>query len=1682
MVSGEGDTPPGSPQRSSRLIPMLALIAVVALALLVFYGLRQFLPATTLTPTPTAPATLAPITGGRGETALTAEPAAPAAATATKAPAAPSATAAAAIPTVQLPVVVATATRAPATAAAVATAAPTRPVVYPPAALGIPQVIYSFYDWQNTDFAKTLPAAGAVGSLAVFAWSDLHTGPGQYNWSAIDSYLAKAAGMTVTLKDSTVISKPIILEIVENESEQPSKQIAHASGKDAQSALFVYHDYTPSFVRQQISAPLARPISYTLPNGGVNTLRDDGGSYLAEVGPATGCLTKTVAIVPKYDNATWQAYYKEFVAALGARYDKNAQIVAIVFGPGIDQEYGQATKDAGACSLKAQAYKLMPEPAYLDAVVKAGANNDLADAWRAAFPTKPLFLQFTSSGKDRIDTLIAANYQPAIGLKQATMRYDSNNQWQSNGRGTVQIMNTYSQTVPIAWENADTDRIVGTGATALQNRYFSLLSGLSTFPAWIDFNSWLNELSSSAPWLLDFTRTYVGRSLEATDEVWVAMRDTQYITPTQGAVTYTGWRDDATYGLRRAGDAPLVRREQLAAAPFNAPTAALDHPFALMARRTDAANGAAALKLAVDQRWPFWKQTPRSLDALGVWYEVTIKYLDQGSDTFSVVYQDKAGSTRRETITKQNTNTWVTTTLTLSDAYLAAGLDGADLLIDADVRAGAAGDEVVHMVMIKGHAAAPRADVYPTPQGVDRNSWVQQMQADQATATAVARLPGVLPTATINPALWLPVTAPRSVATATPAPAEIAITPPGRPTIAPVIYAFYEWRGTDFTNLYPDFPAIGSQPVFAWSQVHIGPNNFDWSVVDNYLARSAGMTVTLMTGEVVSKPIILEFTSNESEVYSSQIAHDPSYANSVDPWAARIAFHDYTPQFVKNAISASLIRPITYANTAGQIQTITNDGGSYLVDVLPGFGACITRTVAIVPKYNNATWQMYYKQFLTALGARYGNHPQIQAFVFGPGMDEEFGMQTKDFFECNTRANPYQTDVSYFDAIVRPGITGDLLDTARQAFPNKPVMLQFTGMGKDRAEIAMQQGYAFPVGLKQATLTHDNNNQWQNNNVGTLQIMDRFSQTTYIGWENAYAYTGPPPQGIQIRYFTLLAGLMQFPSYMDFIGNWMIDWDLNDWGLLGFAESYLGRTITNTPDIWVALRDTDYYPPQGGGALKYGGWHDDFTYALHRVGEESGVNNPVIKRAGMAAAPYSISTATQAHIYSFIARRTDNASGNNTMSFYADPRWGYYNQPTVVQNPANGAWYDVVLRYLDIGTDTLSLSYMSSQGVTRTQTIVKTNSRQWVTTTLVLNDLVFAHQLARDADLILNSDPQNGGLDEIVHMVQVVGHRGGAPTPTPSWSPTPKPTRTPVPSGSPTPTRTATRTGSVTPAASPTPFTEIRVNAGGVQYTDSAGNLWLADQPYDGDWGYAASGMMGTYLSPNPVTGTTDPLLYQSERYFSVGPGSFRFSVPNGQYEVELRFAEIFGREPGKRVFSVSLNGTPVLQQLDIAALVGNDIALNRTFTVTVTNGELSVSLIPSLDSAKISALRVKRLGVTFPTATATVTPGGPTSTPTATPTATRTVTASATRTATPTLTNTPSPTLTAAPGLPTASVTATAVATATPSRTATTVVPSPTPGVELEGRVASLEQRYQTLLELVERLLQILKLFGSVR
>jgi uncharacterized protein (TIGR03437 family) len=156
----------------------------------------------------------------------------------------------------------------------------------------------------------------------------------------------------------------------------------------------------------------------------------------------------------------------------------------------------------------------------------------------------------------------------------------------------------------------------------------------------------------------------------------------------------------------------------------------------------------------------------------------------------------------------------------------------------------------------------------------------------------------------------------------------------------------------------------------------------------------------------------------------------------------------------------------------------------------------------------------------------------------------------------------------------------------------------------------------------------------------------------------------------------------------------------------------------------------------------------------------------------------------------------------------------------------------------------------------------------------------------------------------------------------------------------------------VAPAAA---FTPIRVKAGGGAYTDPGGNLWAADTGYNGGSAYATSA---------GIANTTTPALYQSERWSS-SPLQYQFSgVPAGSYTVKLKFAEIYFGSPGQRVFNIALNSQTVRTGFDIVAAAGGAYkAIDLSFPVTVSAGQIVIQLTPVVSNPKISAIEIVSAG-----------------------------------------------------------------------------------------------------------------------
>lgn len=233
---------------------------------------------------------------------------------------------------------------------------------------------------------------------------------------------------------------------------------------------------------------------------------------------------------------------------------------------------------------------------------------------------------------------------------------------------------------------------------------------------------------------------------------------------------------------------------------------------------------------------------------------------------------------------------------------------------------------------------------------------------------------------------------------------------------------------------------------------------------------------------------------------------------------------------------------------------------------------------------------------------------------------------------------------------------------------------------------------------------------------------------------------------------------------------------------------------------------------------------------------------------------------------------------------------------------------------------------------------------------------------------------------------------------------------TSTPTGGPSPTLTAT----------PTPTPPLsgylkRINAGNTtaNYTDTTGNVWLKDQAFaSGGFGYV-SGQIYSAPATQEIANTNDDPLYRTERYSLT---AYRFTVPNGSYQVKLKFAELYCTASNCRKFNVNLEGVQVLANFDIFAASGGKFrAIDRTFTTSVSDGLLNIQFVNVTGAAKVNAIEVLQSGTTSPTPTTVPTATNtPTTVPTSSPTPTIGPSPTPQPTPTPTVsgpTNTPTPT-----------------------------------------------------------------------
>jgi uncharacterized repeat protein (TIGR01451 family) len=156
----------------------------------------------------------------------------------------------------------------------------------------------------------------------------------------------------------------------------------------------------------------------------------------------------------------------------------------------------------------------------------------------------------------------------------------------------------------------------------------------------------------------------------------------------------------------------------------------------------------------------------------------------------------------------------------------------------------------------------------------------------------------------------------------------------------------------------------------------------------------------------------------------------------------------------------------------------------------------------------------------------------------------------------------------------------------------------------------------------------------------------------------------------------------------------------------------------------------------------------------------------------------------------------------------------------------------------------------------------------------------------------------------------------------------------------------------------------IRVNAGGGAYTDSLSQSWLADTGYENGSSFSVSGA---------IAGTNDPSLYRDLRFSPSGPLVYQFLAPNGNYTVNLKFAELFYTASGQRVFDIAINGATVTSHFDAVAAAGGGIkAVDRSYSVTVSGGLITITLTPVTGLPAINGIEILQLVPDFTLANST--------------------------------------------------------------------------------------------------------------
>ncbi|MDQ3535599.1 MAG: malectin domain-containing carbohydrate-binding protein [Bacteroidota bacterium] len=152
----------------------------------------------------------------------------------------------------------------------------------------------------------------------------------------------------------------------------------------------------------------------------------------------------------------------------------------------------------------------------------------------------------------------------------------------------------------------------------------------------------------------------------------------------------------------------------------------------------------------------------------------------------------------------------------------------------------------------------------------------------------------------------------------------------------------------------------------------------------------------------------------------------------------------------------------------------------------------------------------------------------------------------------------------------------------------------------------------------------------------------------------------------------------------------------------------------------------------------------------------------------------------------------------------------------------------------------------------------------------------------------------------------------------------------------------------------------LKIKSGSNSSVTSNGITWLSDTPYRK--GNIKLDVPPSYV--NSIAGTDDDVVYINYLSSNTDLNTIRYKIPltDGDYMVRLHFSENYWKNPGERVFTISMENEIRLANFDILREVKPKTALVKNFPVTVSDQVLNIEFTATVNRLSIAAVEVYKV------------------------------------------------------------------------------------------------------------------------